>query len=120
MPSFRDVALGCHGTAGLAFCCSNSFSVRLGRWSCFIFVAHYAAPLTATIFALLVQAMRHLRRWKIKGRPVGIFLTRLVVLLVLARVAVLYRAAAAHARGVEPGLAPTLSRNWMPRRVRIW
>jgi hypothetical protein len=50
-------------------------------------VAHYAAPLTATIFVLLMQAMRHLRRWKIKARPVGIFLTRLVVLLVLARVA---------------------------------
>ncbi len=52
------------------------------------FEPHYAAPLTATIFALVVQSMRHLRRWELKGRPVGIFLTRLVVLLVLARVAI--------------------------------
>jgi hypothetical protein len=47
---------------------------------------HYAAPLTASIFALLVQSMRHLRRWEFKGRPLGIFVTRLVVLLVLSRV----------------------------------
>ena len=53
------------------------------------FEAHYAAPLTATLFALLIQGMRHLRRWELRGRPVGIFLTRLVVLLVLAR-AVIY------------------------------
>jgi hypothetical protein len=47
---------------------------------------HYAAPLTASIFALLVQSMRHLRRWEFKDRPLGIFLTRFVVLLVLSRV----------------------------------
>jgi len=66
----------------------------LGLLSVYYFEPHYAAPLTATIFALLIQAMRHLRRWEIKGRPVGIFLTRLVVLLALARVAVLVGEAA--------------------------
>jgi hypothetical protein len=35
------------------------------------FQAHYAAPLAAAFFALLVQAIRHLRRWKYRGRPVG-------------------------------------------------
>jgi hypothetical protein len=50
------------------------------------FLPPYAAPLTATVIALLVQAMRHLRRWQFKGRPVGVFLTRLVVLLLLVRV----------------------------------
>jgi hypothetical protein len=53
------------------------------------FEPHYAAPLTATVFALLIQSMRYMRRWKIKGRPVGIFFTRLVVLLAIARVATL-------------------------------
>ena len=48
------------------------------------FLPHYAAPMTATIIILLVQAMRHLRHCTIQGRPVGIFLTRLVVLLLLA------------------------------------
>ena len=45
--------------------------------------AHYAAPLTATTFALMVQGMRHLRRWKFGMRPTGIGLTRLVVLITI-------------------------------------
>jgi hypothetical protein len=45
---------------------------------------HYAAPLTCVIYALLVQAVRHLRTMKWKGRPVGTALSRgLVVLLLL-------------------------------------
>jgi hypothetical protein len=65
----------------LQFCFS-----AIGLLSVTWFLAHYAAPLTATIFALLVQAMRHLRRWKINGKQTGIFLTRLVVCLLLVRV----------------------------------
>lgn len=42
--------------------------------------AHYAAPLTAALFALLVQGIRHLRRWEHRGRPVGIGLSRVIVL----------------------------------------
>ena len=48
------------------------------------FFAHYAAPLTATIMALMVQGMRHLRHWEYAGRPVGVGLTRGIALLVLA------------------------------------
>jgi hypothetical protein len=44
---------------------------------------HYAAPLVATVFALLMQAMRHLRRWTLFGRPVGVGLTRVIVLAAL-------------------------------------
>ncbi len=65
----------------LQFCLS-----ALGLLSVTWFLPHYAAPLTATIFALLVQSMRHLRRWEFGGKPMGIFLTRLVVFLVLMRV----------------------------------
>jgi len=57
-----------------------------GLMACNWFQGHYAAPMTAAFFLLLVQAMRHLRRWQITGRPVGILLTRLVVLLALARI----------------------------------
>ncbi len=53
------------------------------------FEPHYAAPLTATTFALLIQSMRHLRRWEIMRHPIGIFLTRLIVLLALARLLVM-------------------------------
>src|SRR6266849_4127500 len=43
--------------------------------------AHYAAPVTCAIFALTVQAIRHLRTMRIGARPVGIALSRAIVLL---------------------------------------
>ncbi len=43
------------------------------------FQPHYVAALMATIFGLITQAMRHLRRWEFKGKSVGIGLTRAVM-----------------------------------------
>ncbi len=60
------------------------------------FQPHYAAPLAASLFVLLVQAMRHLRHLVIRGRPVGIFLTRLVVILAFDWVAIQAGHAARH------------------------
>jgi hypothetical protein len=40
--------------------------------------AHYMAPATCIVFALLTQAMRHLRRCRSKEQPVGVFLVRAV------------------------------------------
>jgi hypothetical protein len=37
---------------------------------------HYAAPLTAALFILVVQSLRYLRQWKYHGREVGRFLVR--------------------------------------------
>jgi hypothetical protein len=48
------------------------------------FQPHYAAPLTCTLFAIVVQCLRHLRRWKCQSRPVGVGLTRVIVLFVVA------------------------------------
>jgi len=45
------------------------------------FQPHYAAPVMATFVAIVVQALRHLRRWKFRGRPVGVGLTRALFLL---------------------------------------
>jgi hypothetical protein len=45
--------------------------------------AHYAAPLTCVIFALTVQAIRHLRTMRIGPRPVGVALSRAIVLLLV-------------------------------------
>jgi hypothetical protein len=47
------------------------------------FEPHYAAPLLATLFIIAMQSMRHLRQWKIFGRPVGVGWTRAIVLLYL-------------------------------------
>jgi hypothetical protein len=45
-----------------------------------LFHPHYAAPLTATMFAIITQGIRHLRQWRLGSRPVGIELARAVVL----------------------------------------
>ena len=50
------------------------------------FEPHYAAPLTASVFAVLTQAIRHLRQWKLKSYRVGVSASRAIVVLVLAGV----------------------------------
>ncbi len=43
------------------------------------FNPHYTGPVVGSIFALVVQGLRHIRRWESWGRPVGIGITRVVV-----------------------------------------
>ena len=43
------------------------------------FQAHYAAPLTATTFALIVPGLRHFRHWRFYGLQFGAHLSRAVV-----------------------------------------
>jgi hypothetical protein len=45
--------------------------------------AHYAAPLTCVVLALIVQAIRYLRTVRMKQRPVGVALSRAIVLLLV-------------------------------------
>ena len=42
------------------------------------FLPHYAAPITAAIYALLLQAMRYLRLWRRRGKRTGLALVRAV------------------------------------------
>jgi hypothetical protein len=44
------------------------------------FFSHYAAPLVATVFALTMQGFRHLRRVTWRGRPIGVGVSRAVVI----------------------------------------
>ncbi len=44
------------------------------------FFPHYAAPLVATVFALTMQGFRHLRKVTWRGRPIGIGVSRAVVI----------------------------------------
>jgi hypothetical protein len=41
---------------------------------------HYAAPLTAAIFFLIAQTLRHVNRWTYRGRPVGVSFVRTIVI----------------------------------------
>jgi hypothetical protein len=55
------------------------------------FIPHYAAPMTAAIYVLLLQAMRHLRLWRWRGKRAGLRLVRAIpaicVLVFLLRAA---------------------------------
>jgi hypothetical protein len=48
------------------------------------FQPHYAAPLTATMFAAIIQGLRHLRYLNYHGRPVGVGFSRVIFLSVVA------------------------------------
>jgi hypothetical protein len=48
--------------------------------------SHYAAPVTCVIFLLLVQAIRHLRRMRVAGLPVGLALSCAAVFLLAGEV----------------------------------
>jgi len=61
----------------LALCVAGVFVII---WS----APHYAAPITGIVYALLAQAVRHLRLVQWKSRPVGLALSRaLLVILIL-------------------------------------
>jgi hypothetical protein len=55
----------------------------IGLWVVVFYHAHYAAPLAATTFLLLLLGMRRLRSWRFCGHAVGVGLTRLIVLFSL-------------------------------------
>jgi hypothetical protein len=46
-------------------------------------IPHYLAPFTAGVYALGLQAMRHLRAWKYQGNPVGRSLVRFTAAICL-------------------------------------
>ncbi|MGA2717093.1 MAG: hypothetical protein ABSG41_28750, partial [Bryobacteraceae bacterium] len=65
--------------AQLAFCLAGSLTVVY-------FFSHYLAPLTATVFLVVTQGIRHMRCWQCRNRPVGIGIVRVVVLFAVAAV----------------------------------
>jgi len=74
----------------ISFCCT------LGLLAVVYFEYHYAAPLTAVVMVLVVQAVRHLRQWTWGRRPIGIGLSRAIVLAAIVNVAILTSATARH------------------------
>jgi hypothetical protein len=54
--------------------------VALGLLALAWFEPHYAAPLLATLMVLVMTGMQRVRRFRIGRRPVGVGITRLVVL----------------------------------------
>ena len=79
------------------------------------FYPHYAAPIVGITMFVVVQGWRHLRVWRWRGRPSGLFLARMIPLVSAAGVlAVLSaRMVAAHAGPLQPALK-TLYRDYIP------
>lgn len=79
-------------TALLLLSCNNKFRFLLLQLIiCVVgftlvpwFQPHYAAPLTTTLFSAITQSLRHLRHFQHRGRPVGVGLSRIIVLFVAA------------------------------------
>ncbi len=63
------------------------------------FEPHYIAPLTACIFALVVQCCRHIRLWKPGHRATGVALVRVTVLFAIFAVLI-------HPPGIAAGPEP--------------
>jgi hypothetical protein len=64
----------------LLTCGAFMVALMLHRWA----FLHYAAPIAGLIFALVLQAMRHLHVWQWRGRPTGRFIVRAIPLICAA------------------------------------
>jgi hypothetical protein len=58
----------------------------LGLFCVTISLPHYAAPVFCVLYAVLVQAMRHLRVLRFRGRSVGLGLSRAAVVLLVFQI----------------------------------
>ena len=76
--SFRDI--GSH-TRLLMLVCG---SVLIGALLPVYFSPHYIAPIACAIYALILIAMKNLRRWKPWGKPSGLALVRAVPAITVA------------------------------------
>jgi hypothetical protein len=47
--------------------CGVLIAILVSRW----FIPHYGAPMTALVFLIVLQSMRHLRLWRWHGKPAG-------------------------------------------------
>ncbi len=73
---FRNAMVG--KTGFLAAVCG---SVIIGMTLPIYFLPHYAAPMTAALYALVLQAMRYLRLWRRHGKPAGMALVRAIPII---------------------------------------
>lgn len=70
---FRHALAGKTGFLA-AVCCATFLGLALPIY----FVPHYAAPMTAAIYALALQAMRYLRLWRWRGKRAGLGIVRAI------------------------------------------
>lgn len=69
----------------LAVCGATALALAL---PIYVPEAHYAAPATAALYALLLIAMQQMRHWRWRDKPTGLFLVRAVPVICLLLFAV--------------------------------
>jgi hypothetical protein len=70
---FRKLIMGKTGFV-VAVCGATFFGLTLPIY----FNPHYAAPITAAIYALVLQSMRYLRLWRWRGKRAGLAMVRAI------------------------------------------
>jgi len=79
----------------------------LGSVMVVFFNIHYVAPIVPVIVAVVVQCMRHMRVYRLEGRPIGLFLVRAIVVMCVLLVPVQVRIlASAPQPGTLAAIAP--------------
>lgn len=73
--------------------------------------SHYSSPAVAAILAICIQALRHVRLWEWKGRPVGRTLVRMIPVVCVAMLGIRIGVAAFHPR-VNVGAPDTWATQW--------
>jgi hypothetical protein len=88
----------------LISCSLVSLGLLAATWS----FPHYAAPISALVFAILLQGMRHLRVWRWRGQTSGLFIVRAISVMYIVLLAVPI--------GQKMGLSPDA---WSMQRAQI-
>ena len=70
--SYRDIPRNTRFL--LITCCISGFGLSLPVY----LNPHYAAPLTAAVYALILQATQRVRRWRLRGERTGLAIVRAV------------------------------------------
>jgi len=70
--SYRDIPRNTRFL--LIICCISALGLLLPVY----LNPHYAAPLTVAVYALVLQAMQRLRRWRLRGERTGLAIVRAV------------------------------------------
>lgn len=78
---------------------------------------HYVAPVTAILYLLLIQCMRHLRFWRRQGRPVGAALVRAIPIVCCAMILLRLSAVLVHVQIENPWPRGNLARARIERRL---
>ncbi len=81
----------------LGLCAAMVAGFAVQTWT----LPHYFSPATGALYILLVQGLRHLRQWRLRGREIGSALVRAIAAVAFMMILLRVTAAATHTH-IEP------------------